>query len=70
MIMSLGSCIHAEIIASFCFMPWEYAEMGCARSSVSPNISAYLCMRSRRSSAPTPKISAIKFRYFIPVIYS
>ena len=46
MIMSFGSCSHAEIIASFCFMPCEYAAMGCARSSVSSKMSAYLRMCS------------------------
>ena len=35
-----GWCSHAAMIASFCFMPCEYAAMGWARSPVSSNRSA------------------------------
>ena len=35
--MSFGSWSRAEMMASFCFMPWEYALMGWARSRVRSN---------------------------------
>ena len=68
--ISRGVWIHAERIASFCFMPWEYAAIGFARSAVSANISAYFAIRASRSAFDTPKMSAMKFRYFSPVIKS
>ena len=68
--MSRGSCSHAAMIASFCFMPCEYAAMGCARSLVRSNESPSRRMRSARTSAGMQKMSAMKFRYRMPVMKS
>ena len=70
MMMSFGSWIHAAMMASFCFMPCEYALIGCARSPVSSNASAYGSMRAQRSAAGMPKTSAMKFRYWMPLMKS
>ena len=66
MMMSFGSWSRAEMMASFCFIPCEYAEIGWARSPVRSNRSAYFSIRASRSVFDTPKISATKFRYLTP----
>ena len=59
------------MMASFCFMPWEYAEIG-LRQVVGQleQIGVFMDAPRGRSSALTPKISAMKFRYLMPVMNS
>ena len=57
-------------MASFCFIPWEYVLTGWARSPVSSNASAYRRMRASRSAFGTAKMSAMKFKYWMPDMYS
>ena len=68
--INFGSWTKAEITASFCFIPCEYDEMTDERSSLMPKASAYFSILSFLSFSPTPKISEMKVRYWIPVINS
>ena len=58
------------MMASFCFIPWEYSDISCPRLSFISNASAYLSISSPLTSSGTPNISAIKFKYPIPVMKS
>ena len=59
--------MSAPISASFCFMPWEKEPMESPRLMVRPKSSPYSRTRASRASALTPKTSAMKFRYCMPV---